>query len=68
MLTLNMCKDWPSTTDFKQDKDFRVILADFPNAIPATDIMALDGCQNVATYFPEGIAKPDLGMREITFR
>jgi len=31
-------------------------------SIPIPDIIALDGCQNAASYFPSGKAKPDIGI------
>jgi hypothetical protein len=31
------------------------------NAVPVEDYTKLDGCLNVASYFPRGAAKSDLG-------
>lgn len=32
------------------------------NAAPVPDITTSNGCRNLASYYPDGNAKPDVGM------
>ncbi|KAJ7638409.1 Clavaminate synthase-like protein [Roridomyces roridus] len=47
-------KDWPPTTDFKND---------FSQAVPMPNYVRRDGVLNIASHFPSNTVGPDLGPK-----
>jgi hypothetical protein len=56
---LTLSKDWPSTSEFKQE--FPELFNDFSESVPIPNYTRRDGVLNVAAHFPSNAIAPDIG-------
>lgn len=55
-------QDWPPSSHFKTTFPFSQLYPEIAKILPLMDYTLLDGCLNIATYFPDTPAKSDLGI------